>query len=464
VILAAAALAIVVQDHTALRSAPRATATELTAFWQGDVVELRGERAGYVKVYDYRRERGGYVRGESLRPLGLGAEDAPALLTVLRFLRDTPGAESLGISYGAAYLKAVPAAQLTAEAFDAIGRMAERLADQASGKGSPLVAAHLEVVEQFGIHMRSFERGGRMQMCYDGELYRRALTLPAATGEERAHAALALTRADCIDPAQLPLARAALDEERRRILDKVDDRGLSALTRSRLHARRATVWAALAFEQARHGASPAVAAERALGELAAVQAGDLGADRRDQYLEATVRVAAVRWGALNPPSQTAPLSLTASAGAPGQTCITLADTRSRPPQARVRRCTYGVVWLASAQSFAQGRALALAVQPLPSWRELWVFHAQPEGWTVDVISPGLDAPEIGYVDFAGFVPATRRLLVAREARTRAGFTRRFEELRLDDLALVKQASAPELLADFGRWQDVTWRRDTLSLH
>jgi hypothetical protein len=123
-----------------------------------------------------------------------------------------------------------------------------------------------------------------------------------------------------------------------------------------------------------------------------------------------------------------------------------------------------VVWLASAQSFAQGRALALAVQPLPSWRELWVFHAQPEGWTADVISPGLDAPEVGYVDFAGFVPATRRLLVAREVRTRAGFARRFEELRLDDLALVKQASAPELLADFGRWQDVTWRRDTLALH
>jgi hypothetical protein len=29
---------------------------------------------------------------------------------------------------------------------------------------------------------------------------------------------------------------------------------------------------------------------------------------------------------------------------------------------------------------------------------------------------------------------------------------------------VKQASSPELLADFGRWQDVAWRRDTLALH
>ncbi|HYM27901.1 MAG TPA: hypothetical protein VET66_07110, partial [Steroidobacteraceae bacterium] len=236
------------------------------------------------------------------------------------------------------------------------------------------------------------------------------------------------------------------------------------LTRSRLHARRATLWAALAFEQARHGAAPAAAAERALAERAEVHADDLGADRRSEYLEAKVRVGAVRWGALNPPPQTAPLSLTTTAGEPGQTCVTLADTRSRPAPVLVRRCTYGVVWLASAQSFAQGRALALAVQPLPSWRELWVFHAQPEGWTVDVISPGLDAPEVGYVDFAGFVPATHRLLVAREVRTRSGYARRFEELRLDDLALVKQASAPQLLADFGRWQDVSWRRDTLSLH
>jgi hypothetical protein len=30
--------------------------------------------------------------------------------------------------------------------------------------------------------------------------------------------------------------------------------------------------------------------------------------------------------------------------------------------------------------------------------------------------------------------------------------------------LVRQASTPELLRDFGRWQDVAWRRDTLALH
>ena len=69
----AAALAIVVQDHTALRAAAQSGATELTTLSQGDVLEVRGERAGYLQVYNYRRERGGYLRGDAARPLGLSA-------------------------------------------------------------------------------------------------------------------------------------------------------------------------------------------------------------------------------------------------------------------------------------------------------------------------------------------------------------------------------------------------------
>jgi hypothetical protein len=122
------------------------------------------------------------------------------------------------------------------------------------------------------------------------------------------------------------------------------------------------------------------------------------------------------------------------------------------------------VRIASIQSIPQAPALVLAVQPLESWRELWVFHEEAGHWTVDVLSPGLDDPEEGYVDYAGFAPGTKRLLIAREVEEHGRFRRRFEELRLDDLALVRQASSPELLRDFGRWQDVAWRRDTLALH
>ncbi|MGB6306229.1 MAG: hypothetical protein WBF89_00450, partial [Steroidobacteraceae bacterium] len=294
-----ATVAIVVLDHAALRAAPRSNAAELTELWQGDALEVRGEHAGYLRVYDYRRERGGYLKSEALRPVELTEAGAPDLLAVLRFLRDSPGSEALGISYGAAYLKAVPARALTAEPFDAIGRMSERLADDASGGGSRLAdaAAHLEVVQQFGIRMRTFERNGRVQVCYDGELFRRVLAMAGATAEERAHAILGLTRPDCIDPDLGPVQRASLDDERRELLKGVAEQPLSSMARSRLHARRAGVWASIAYTQARRGESPGAAAGRALAELLAVNAGDLGEDRRAEYQDAVLRVSAIRWAA-----------------------------------------------------------------------------------------------------------------------------------------------------------------------
>jgi hypothetical protein len=463
VILAlAASLAIVVQDHTPLRAAPSSKATELIALWEGDVLEVRGERAGYLKVYNYRRERGGYLRGEAVRQVNLNEADAPELLAVLRFLRESRGSEALGISYGAAYLKAIPPPRLTAEPLDAIAEMAERLADRASGRISADAGAHLEVVEQFGIHMLSFERGGQMQVCYDGELFRRVLTLSGARSEERARAVLGLTRPDCIDPALSPLLRASLDEQRGELLDGIDERDLDETTKSRLHARRAAVWASIAYAQARRGEQPQAASKRALWELLAVHANEFRDDAKAEYLDAVLRVSAIRWGAVAPAPGAGALTLSAAPGDPGQTCVTLHEAHRAAPL--VRRCTYGIVWMASAQTLADGPGLALAVQPLESWRELWLFHERAGSWAVDVISPATDDPEAGYVEFAGFAPGAKRLLVVREVKVRGRFQRRFEELRLEDLALVRQASTPDLLRDFGRWQDVAWRRDTLALH
>jgi hypothetical protein len=462
----AATFAIVAQDQSALRASPRAGAAPMTALWQGEVIEVRGEVGDYLKVYDYRRERGGYVKRDAVRPIGLAAADAPELLAVMRFLRDRPGSEALGISYGAAYLKAVPARALTAEGFDAIARMAERLADAASGNAHrlPDAGAHIEVVRQFGVRMRNFERNGRMQVCYDGELFHRVLSHSRATAEQRAHAALGLTRPDCIDPNLGPLLRAALDDERVELLDRIDAGGLSAMTKSRLHARRASAWAAVAFNKARKREASDAAAQRALAELLAVQVNDLGEDRQSEYVDAVLRVSAVRWAAAAPVTQTGALRLSATPGDPGQTCVALENARLRRAAPLVQRCTYGIVWMTSAQAIVEAPALVLAVQPLESWRELWVFHQKAGVWTIDVLSPGADDPELGYVEFAGYVPGTRRLLAVREVKNRGRVLRRFEVLRMDDLALIRFASTPDLLRDFGRWQDVDWRRDTLALH
>ena len=512
-----ASLAIVVGDHASVRSTPRSTATELTTLWQGDVVEIRGEQAEYLRVYSYRRERGGYLRNESVRRVAFTEADAPSLLAVMRFLRDTPGSEALGISYGAAYLKAVPPRALTTEAFDAIGQMAERLADTASGNGtqahSASVAARLEVVSQFGVRMRSFERNGRMQVCYDGELYRSLLAQPAATAEQQAHAVLGLTRSDCIEPETGPTARAALDEERRDLLERVQDTNLTPVIRSRVRARRAAVWSAITFAQARRGQPAGAAAQRALAELAGVRAVDLGETYQAEYSDAVLRVSAIRWAAAPAPlvqmspaavlvaaqsahaigtataaptltqtnlaarSGVATLTLASTTGTtgafafntapgaePGQTCLTLEESRpQRPKITLARRCTFGIIWLASAQVIPQASALVLSVQPLESWRELWVFHQIAGKWLVEVLSPGLDEPDQGYVEYAGFAPATSRILLVREVKERARYRRWFEEVRLEDLVLVRQASTPELLRDFGRWQDVRWRRGTLAL-
>jgi hypothetical protein len=323
--------------------------------------------------------------------------------------------------------------------------------------------------------------------------------------------------------------------------------------RSRLRARRAAVWSAITFAQARHGQPAVPAAQRALAELTAVRPADLGETNQSEYADAVLRVSAIRWataqaavgsqypaapplqtptrvatttvpltqtplraGADNQPSPAglavaAPLmqtpvrtavtpvpltqtplragadnqpspaglavaaasmlvpggsfTLSTTAGAePGQTCLTLEDSRPQRPKATLaRRCTFGIIWLASAQTIPQTQALVLSVQPLESWRELWVFHQIGAKWLVDVISPGLDEPDEGYVEYAGFAPGTSRILLVREVKERNRFRRWFEEVRLDDLVLVRQASTPELLRDFGRWQDVRWRRDTLAL-
>jgi len=461
----AAALAIVVQDHTALRSAAQSGASELTTLSQGDVLEIRGERAGYLQVYNYRRERGGYLRGDAVRPLGLSERDAPELLTVLRFLSESRGFEALGITYGAAYIRAVPAQALTAEPLLAIARMAERLADSASGNGVPGVdvGAHLDVAAQSGIHMRSFEHNGRIQVCYDGELFHRVLMMPGASAAQRATAALSFTRPDCIDPQLAPALRMTLDQQRSAMLDGIAERDLEPLTRSRLHARRAAVWASIAFEQARHGAPSALAGQRALSELLDVQINDLGEDRRAEYVDAMARVSATRWAAAISPKPAERLTMSATAADPGRTCVTLQNVQ-RGAAPLVQRCTYGIVWLASAQVIADGEAVVLAVQPLETWRELWIFHRRGGVWVVDVLPPGYDDPDEGYIEYAGYAPATRRLLIAREVNVRGHFRRTFQELRLDDLLTVRQASNPDLLRDFGRWQDPTWRRDTLALH
>ena len=464
---AAAALAIVAQDEVALRAAPRRSAQQQAQLWQGDALEVRGAQLDYLQVYDHRRERAGYVPATAVRFVATGPEHAAELLAVARFLRDTQGAEALGIAYVAAHLQAVPAEALTAEPFAALGAMAERLAQRASARtnagGGAKLAAQLETVRDYGVAFDSFERDGRLQLCYDGEAYGRVLAMPAAAAEDRARAALGLTRPECIDPALGPLEVNALNAWRAKVLDRVVLDELPPLLKNRVRMRRAGLWAALAFADTREGRSGREAGERALTELAAVVPAELPEEDRAAYTDAAVRVGASRWAAEPDAVPKRGLRIVTRAGEPGETCVALVDDQHGENNPLVRRCTYGTVWPASASVDRAGTALALAVQPQATWREVWVFHKARDGWTLKVLPPSVQGPDLGYVEFAGWVPHKARMLVAREARVDGRWQRSFEVVRLDTLAVVGRADEPAHLSAFYRWQAPAWQAVTVSL-
>jgi len=461
------ALAIVTQNQAPLNASPRDSAGKQAVLWQGDMLEVRGQSLDYVKVYDHRRERAGFVKASQVRMVSLDSKQAPELLSVVRFLRDASGSEALGVSYAAAYLKAVPAQDLTAEPLDALGVMADRLAHRASinqiKANDTALAAHLEVVRQYGVIMNSFEVEGSMRVCYDGDMFRRVLNMPDADAGQRARAALGVTRPECQDPHEGPTEHYERDVWRSDVLGLVPELGLSDNQRARLHARRAGVWASIAFAQSRRGESPQHAGERALQELAAVNKAELSDEDLMEYNEAAVRVGASRWAAEPVGKPSGRIWVQTLQGAPGETCVLLQDSKHDSRQPLLKRCTYATVWTASASSNPAGTVLALAVQPLDAWRELWLFREGPAGWTVDVVPPGTSDTNLGYLEFAGWVPGTNRVLTAREVKVEGRVRRRFEIMNYATLKVEHQAVTPDYLTNFLRWQEPRWKKLTVAL-
>jgi len=463
----AASIAVVSQDQTQLRAAPKASAQAHAMLVQGEALEVRGERLDFLQVYDYRRERGGFVRASLVKRLTLTPDQAPELLAVARFLRDTPGSESLGIAYAAAYIQVAPADALKGpdgiEVLDALGTMADRLAQRAFSQGKAV--AHLEVAARHGVRFVSNEHDGRVHVCHDGDAFRRVLAAKSGP-QQRARAVLGLKRKECMPSALQTGERRRMDEWRAQALDQVEVDALPAWLRNRVVIRRAAVWSSLAYQCARAGDAPGNAAARAMIELGRVDKTNLTEEDSAGFSDAAMRVNASRWAlaAAKPPvpSESRPGLMTVPL-VTGKTCVLLVDAKRGEKQPLAKRCTFGMVWPGSASVNREGTAVALSVQPTDSWLEMWVFHKTSAGWTVRVLPPAAIHPEVGYAEFAGWVPGGAQVLVAREAQGEGRHRKNFEIVRLDTLATVRQAGDPSMLGAFQRWQDPGWKRNTVSV-
>jgi hypothetical protein len=479
----AVTVALVVQDQTPLRAAAHDNAPRQTALTAGDWLEVRGERQGYLQVYDHRRERPGYVRPSAVRSYTVDETAPPRLGPLVEYLKDAPGEESLGIGYVALYLRAASVQEVGAEVFDALGTMAERLGRRASARvaraGDGSLAAQIEVAERYGVHFVSFEEEGRTRFCYDGEAFRQVLALGGAS-PARVRAALGLTDPSCVDPALGQSASFELLKWRASVLDGVDLATLGPEVpddeRARLRLRRSTVQASLAYFAARGGDLPLAkkASEAAKRELALTDRSALADEDRLAYEEAALHAAAVRW-AEEPaasPGASAGLDVEVAAGAPGQTCVRV-KRRAQAQSAPFEYCTYGVVWPSSIRVAPNDAAVAMTVQPLPGWSELLVLHPTRTGFTADTMPPAMIDPDLGYVELAGFSPDGAHLLVVRESRASGPLgaphslapwvQRTFQLIATGDLRVEKESSNLANFATFRRWEAADWKRGTLAL-
>jgi len=485
-------VALVAEDPAVLRNAPRDNAPAQVTLWRGDWLEVRGESAGFLKVYDHRHERPGYVRPSQVRTYRVDESAAPELASVVRFLRDASGYESLGIGYAALALRAAPAGADTSELLASIGSMADRLARRASARRADskdaTLAAHVAVAESYGVKFEVVEPdevGGRGQpsatrICYDGEAWREVLAAPGAAPVDRARAALFLSVDLCRDPAQPPAEARLWNDRRLRALESIDFAAAGALPASlggRVRLRHAEALSWRAFDEARQGQAEAAsrAEAAAVRELALCDRGALDPEALDLYDEVAVRVAASRWATEAPVKESRARKTVVSfaARAPGETCVRLLDAQSdkattaQPtdnPKILGERCTYGVVWPSALRWAPSGDVATLAVQPLPAWTELWVLRRGPDGgWSFDTLTPAVTDPDVGYVESAGFSPDGGRLLVVREARAGGHVGRRFQVLLTAALAVEKWASSADKLLAFKRWSAPSWRAGTLAL-
>ncbi len=263
-------------------------------------------------------------------------------------------------------------------------------------------------------------------------------------------------------------------------MKKVDPARAVPYLGNRLRLRVSQVASVLAFDRSRRGKHQEAAqlSKQALASFLRVDKTHL--TRRDErpYDRAAILATTSRW-AREPATSRGKKSpnksrrrgpwLHLTRRDTGETCVTLTTGRPKnknkdkaQPQG-VQRCTYGLVRQASIRRSRRGRQLAVAVQHLPGWQELWIFHKLEKKWTVTPLVPAITEPHLGYVELAGWTPGDRELLVVREAMVQGKLRRRFQAIRTKNLSVRLDARSLTLFKTFKRWRSPEWKGATLAL-
>ncbi len=419
-------VALVAEDPAVLRNAPRDNAPAQATLWRGDWLEVRGESAGFLKVYDHRHERPGYVRPSQVRIYRVDESDgARAGLG-----RAVP-ARRPGLRVAGDRLRGAGAAGRAGRGRHQRAARLDRQHGRPVWRGGPPRGGPTRRTrrwprtstsrESYGVKFRVVEPetlGGRARVCYDGEAWAAVLAL-AGRGAGRAGARGALPGSvdPCRDPAaaagrgaaveRSPTARARVDRLRggeraspprsaggsgfatpRRWPGGRSTRRGRPTRRGRCARRGGGRARARALRSRGAGARGSRSLRRDRGPRGGLALGDRDAAQgsaRERRSSPSRRVRRAR-----PAS-----ALNGGAG-------------DKAPLALGERCTYGVVWPSALRWAPSGDVATLAVQPLPAWTELWVLRRAADGsWSLRHAHAATTDPDVGYVESAGFSPDGR---------------------------------------------------------
>jgi hypothetical protein len=354
-------------------------------------------------------------------------------------------------------MKVAPRGGIDASLLVALGTMADRLGHRASSEAADGHAAQqLEVAQSWGIGFASVERADGIRTCYDGAAFRQALALAPAAAD-LATAVLGLTDPACEPQTVGATERRVRDEAALDLLGRVDPTRVPGPIGNRIRIRRAIVGARLAWALGRGGDPTAgKIAEAAVAAFARVDRPELADEDVADYDASALEVAAARWAAgVAAPVRQGDPKLVLTPGEPGETCVGIADSPAH--------CTHGQIWASSFRVAPDHAAAVLAIEPLPGWLELWLFRRAASTWTLDVLAPNTEGPDLGYVELAGWSGDSARAVVVREARDAGAIRRIYQVIKLDSLAVEHQSAR---LADLGpgrAWLTPEWRGRTLAL-